>query len=70
MRLSDDTWRCNNCGADFEVPADVQGIVEFVPNPGERPIRTLVFEGEELHRCIAKPTTYRFGGRPRKSAME
>jgi hypothetical protein len=66
VRLSDDSWKCNNCGLVFGVPADLDAVVVFHPVEGARPERALLFDGAELHRCVAKAKSARFGGRPKK----
>ncbi len=70
VRLSDDSWICNNCQEVFAVPADLDAVITFQAVAGGRPLRTLRFGEEDLHRCVAKPKSARFGGRPKKVAAD
>jgi hypothetical protein len=70
VRLSDNSWICNNCQKVYTVPPDLNPVITLHPVDGERPVRSVSFGGVELHRCTMKPKSSRFGGRPKKVAAD
>jgi hypothetical protein len=51
MRLHDGRYQCALCRAILDVPLVDDPQVVVVAASGEPNIRTLVFEGKEIHRC-------------------
>ena len=51
VRLVDGKWQCANCGELLDVPPDKTPVVVVVGAGGQPTMRTLIVDGDELHRC-------------------
>jgi len=55
MRLTDGRYQCLLCGAILDIPTDSEPHVVIVAASGEPNMRTIVYEGVEIHRCEVQP---------------
>jgi hypothetical protein len=58
MRLINGKWQCVQCGAAVDIPSDKKPQIILKTSSGERMMRTLNVDGQEVHRCpasVAKP---------------
>jgi hypothetical protein len=51
MRLTDGRYQCLVCGAVLDIPTDREPHVVIVAASGAPNMRTIVYEGVEIHRC-------------------
>jgi hypothetical protein len=54
MRLIDGRYQCLLCGAVLDIPTDSEPQVVIVAASGEPNMRTIVYEGVEIHRCAVQ----------------
>jgi len=55
LRLRDGRFECTLCGAVLDVPEDKVPLVLITAASGEPNMRTIMVEGEEIHRCPIHP---------------
>lgn len=58
MRLSDGKYECAWCGEVLDLPQYPEPDVVVRAARGERSIRSLHFDGREIHRCAIGPSVY------------
>ena len=51
MRLRDGRYECTLCGAILDLPADREPQVVIKAKSGSPNMRTIIYEGHEIHAC-------------------
>ena len=51
MRLRNGKYECVQCGAQLDIPADVVPLVYVRTTSESGAIRSIVYEGKEVHSC-------------------
>jgi hypothetical protein len=51
VRLHDGRYECILCGAVLDIPTDKQPQVVIKAAGGSPNMRTIVYDGHEVHRC-------------------
>ncbi len=55
MRLRKGKYECELCEAVLDVPTDKKPKVVIAAASGKPMMRTIVYEGKEIHRCPIAP---------------
>ena len=60
MRLVDGRYVCSHCGQELPVPLDgLDPHVVIRAAAGRENVRTLMYDGREVHRCTVDPLPLR-----------